>query len=603
MDPIAHLIARLRAAHGAERELLFGEVVARFADMAWACAFAVLGDVHLAEDAAQEGFAAAWRHLDALREPEAFPGWFRRIVVSQAHRLRRRRRGGELPLEAADGVDGGGPAAEAERLDLRRRVWRAVEGLPPAQRAATVLYYMGGYSVADVASLLGVPRSTVKNRLHAARGRLREGALAMAQEEMGAQRPSRDAGFAERVRTRLFPYRSDLRFYEERADGLVSVWRSGLPSALALIRQWHPAFGEATDEQVQAAAFSTEDARLILARQHGFGSWTELAAHIQALARGDGGGEPFLAAFRAIEAGDAAALLACLDTHPELVHARGTNGNSLLNLAGGCKALECSLLLLERGADPDVANDRDWTPLHQAGYSNDVPLAQALLAKGADPRRSAHGDGGTPLVQALFWGHREAAEVLAGHGVHPLNLRAAAGLGRVDLLRQLFEPEGGLLPQGGAHRAFYRPHTGFPEWRPSNDPQEILDEAFVYACKSGRVKAMALLLARGAHIDADPYRGTGLIWAAAKGDTETVRWLLDHGADVNRRATFGGPKHGQGVTALHLAAQSGHLDTARLLLERGADTGVEDEVFHSTPGGWAQHSGHVEVAALLSAGG
>lgn len=602
MEPVAELVARLRASpDAAEREYLFAEVVRRFADMAFACAYALLGDPQLAEDAAQEAFAVAWRRLDAVREPAAFPGWFRRVVASQAHRLLRVRRGREVPLdEAAHLAAGEGPAAQAERFDLQRRVRRAVAALPAGERMVTVLYYLGGYPTADVADMLGLPVTTVKNRLHAARGRLREGDLAMAGEELGAHRPSRDGGFAERVRTRLFPYRTDIDFYEDRADGLVSVWRSGLPSALALIRRWHPGLGQASDTEVQSAAFGVEDARLVLARQHGFGSWAELAAHVEALARGGGGSEPFLAAFRAVEAHNAAAVRACLDAHPELVQARGTNGNSLLNLAAGCQALECALLLLDRGADPDLANDRGWTPLHQAAYSNQVALAEALLAKGADSRRSAHGEGGTPLIQALFWGHREAAEVLAAQGVHPCNLRAAAGVGRVDLVRALFGADGAPLPEAGAHRAFYRPHTGFPEWRPSDHPQEVLDEAFVYACKSGRHEAMALLLERGARIDADPYRGTGLIWAAAKGDPATVRWLLDHGADVNRRATFGGPGHGQGVTALHLAAGGGHLDTVRLLLERGADTGAEDDLFHSTPCGWAEHDGHTEVAALLA---
>ena len=603
VDSIADVITRLRAApSAAEAELHFGEVVARFADMAFACAYAVLGDPHLAEDAAQEAFAATWRHLDALREPAAFPGWFRRVVTSQAHRLRRGRRAAEVPLEVAGDLAGEGPAAAAERQDLQARVRRAIMALPARERLAVALYYIGGYSVGDIASVLGVPVSTVKNRLHASRRRLREGELAMAQEELGSQRPSRDAGFAERVRSRLFPYRTDLQFYEDRARGLVSVWRSGLPSALALVRQWHPAFEHATEEQIRAAAFGEDDARLVLARQHGFASWAEFAEHIAALARGDGGGEPFLAAFRAVEARDPAALRACVDAHPELVHARGTNGNSLLNLAGGCAALDCALLLLERGAEPDLANDRGWTPLHQAGYSNQVGLAEVLLSKGADPRRSAHGDGGTPLIQALFWGHREVADVLAAHGVHPGNLRTAAGLGRIDLLAGLFGADGSLLPEAGAHRAFYRPHTGFPEWRPSDDPQEILDEAFVYACRSRCLEAMAFLLARGARIDADPYRGTGLLWATVKSGVDAVRWLLDHGADVNRRATFGGPGHGQGVTALHLAAQGGHLEVARLLIERGADTAVKDDLFASTPGGWARHFGQEQVAALLAPG-
>ena len=58
------------------------------------------------------------------------------------------------------------------------------------------------------------------------------------------------------------------------------------------------------------------------------------------------------------------------------------------------------------------------------------------------------------------------------------------------------------------------------------------------------------------------------------GRAEAVRWLFDHGVDVNRRAAFAGPTHGEGGTALHLAAQAGHLDV--VLVGRGADLHPRD---------------------------
>src|SRR5262249_41050574 len=106
-------------------------------------------------------------------------------------------------------------------------------------------------------------------------------------------------------------------------------------------------------------------------------------------------------------------------------------------------------------------------------------------------------------------------------------------------------------------------------------------------------------LDRGAGIDADPYRGTALVWAAVNGHRETARWLLDRGAGVNRRSTFGGPTHGQDVTALHLAAQCGNAGIARLLLERGADPTIEDAVHHGSPLDWARHFQRHETVAIL----
>ncbi len=74
----------------AKRLAAFGRLVLRFQDMAYGCAYALLGNFHLAEDAAQEAFLTAYRRLGQLRQPGAFPGWFRRIVLSQCSRLTRR---------------------------------------------------------------------------------------------------------------------------------------------------------------------------------------------------------------------------------------------------------------------------------------------------------------------------------------------------------------------------------------------------------------------------------------------------------------------------------------------------------------------------------
>lgn len=71
------------------------------------------------------------------------------------------------------------------------------------------------------------------------------------------------------------------------------------------------------------------------------------------------------------------------------------------------------------------------------------------------------------------------------------------------------------LAAGAPPPRSYRPHTGFPDWTPSDDPREVVDEAFVYACRNGRLAAMGFLLERVADLDA-PYRGTGLIWAAGR---------------------------------------------------------------------------------------
>src|SRR5215467_3480291 len=103
VEEIRHLIDRATAARAAqaEKHRAFGEIVRRFQDLAFGCAYAILGDFQLAEDAAQEAFLTAWRNLDQLRKPEAFPGWFKRIVLTQCNRLTRGKRLDTVSLDTA----------------------------------------------------------------------------------------------------------------------------------------------------------------------------------------------------------------------------------------------------------------------------------------------------------------------------------------------------------------------------------------------------------------------------------------------------------------------------------------------------------------------
>jgi len=394
------------------------------------------------------------------------------------------------------------------------------------------------------------------------RARVRQVKLADAQFEL-----ARELGFASWPKLKAYverleleqPFHLDLDYYEERANGIASV--NGV---------------------------SIGDARRDLASRHGYSSWQQLRRHVEAMGRGDEPPTPFVLAYRAIEAGDRDRLVELVDRFPDLVVQRGTNGNDLVGMAGDLSIVS---FLIDRGADVNRGNDYGWAKLHQAGYGNDRELARLLLAAGARTDLFARGDGGTPLIAALFWGHRDVVELL---GRAPGNLRVAAGLGDLEMIGDLVG-----TPTAGAHRGFYRPHGGFPVWQPTDDPQEVLDEALVWSAKSGRVEAIRLLVELDARVDADPYRGTPLAWAAVNGRVDAVRALVELGADPDQRGTFGGPTHGQGVTAIHLAAQAGRRDAVEALLDLGADPLILDELHGGSALGWARSGGHGDLADVL----
>jgi DNA-directed RNA polymerase specialized sigma24 family protein len=72
-----------------QREDAFGKLVELFQDTAYQYAYAILGDPQLAQDITQEALMTAYEKLGQLREPKAFPGWLKRIVLTHCNQLRR----------------------------------------------------------------------------------------------------------------------------------------------------------------------------------------------------------------------------------------------------------------------------------------------------------------------------------------------------------------------------------------------------------------------------------------------------------------------------------------------------------------------------------
>jgi RNA polymerase sigma factor (sigma-70 family) len=152
------------------------ELYDRFGGVAYRLAYRVLRDEALAQDAVQEAFLAAWRTALAFDPGRGKAStWLLTLVHRRAVDLVRRedrRRGDPLDSVAPPATESIDETASAR--EQRRAVQAALARLPAEQRQALELAYYGGLTQTELAERLGVPLGTVKSRMFAALGRLRE---------------------------------------------------------------------------------------------------------------------------------------------------------------------------------------------------------------------------------------------------------------------------------------------------------------------------------------------------------------------------------------------------------------------------------------------
>jgi ankyrin repeat protein len=206
--------------------------------------------------------------------------------------------------------------------------------------------------------------------------------------------------------------------------------------------------------------------------------------------------------------------------------------------------------------------------------AGDVDSLRSVLERdpGASEARDAMGV--TLLMQCLYRGRREMAELMAGKK-KALDIFEAAGLGRVDWLKTCLDD---LPTSDGSIDSLSK--DGFT--------------ALHFACFFGQVEAARLLLKHGAAVDvvaANATRVMPLHSAASARNLEAARLLLERGAPVNARQQGG-------WVPIHAAAQNGDRGMVELLLGHGADSSVVNDA-GKTAAEVAREKGHAEIAGLL----
>jgi RNA polymerase sigma factor (sigma-70 family) len=147
---------------------------------------AILNDDADAEDALQDAYLDAYRHMDDFRGDAQVSTWLTRIVVNRSlMTLRRRKRDGVVtPFQTEPADDrpedemrddkSESPSAAALRVELRRILERRIDELPINYRTVFVMRDVEEMSVEETARCLSIPSATVRTRLFRARALLRE---------------------------------------------------------------------------------------------------------------------------------------------------------------------------------------------------------------------------------------------------------------------------------------------------------------------------------------------------------------------------------------------------------------------------------------------
>jgi ankyrin repeat protein len=346
--------------------------------------------------------------------------------------------------------------------------------------------------------------------------------------------------------------------------------------------------------------------------------------------------------FEAARSGDAGALAALLDKHPEKLYARTEPyEHTLLHLAAFAGHLQSVNLLLERGLDVNTREKGDNTyPMHWAAAAGHLDVVRRLADAGGDV--VGHGD--DHALEVIGWAtswdgsddtaHRAVAEFLVSRGARH-HIFSAISLNLADEVRRIATSDPETLRSRQSHNEDFRLPLHYAVLRNRPEMVALLLElgadplgvdgsgytAAAYATSPDTDRrVMEMLRARGGASDLftalalsewetaerllseNPGvveragASAGVLHLMAKrNDADAVKWLLDHSVDPNVRWSHWDAE----VTPLHLAVMQGHAEVVRLLLAAGADPTIRDSQHDADAIGWAEFFQRAEIVAML----
>ena len=168
------LVARVAGRNREALTILYGRYQARLLRFL----HRLTGDLDSAHEAVNDVMLVVWNGADSFAGKSRVSTWIMGIAYRKAMKFRTRLQRWTVRFKAADwsetiertaGIEG--PMKELMEKDL---MYRAMQLLPPKQRAVVELTYFFGFSYDEIADIVDCPANTVKTRMFHARARLRE---------------------------------------------------------------------------------------------------------------------------------------------------------------------------------------------------------------------------------------------------------------------------------------------------------------------------------------------------------------------------------------------------------------------------------------------
>ena len=285
----------------------------------------------------------------------------------------------------------------------------------------------------------------------------------------------------------------------------------------------------------------------------------------------------------------------------EILRAEGANlealdkqGRTPLHSAVMNGHLNVCVCLVAELASINAPDADQMTPLHWAAKNCHLRIVDFLLAKGAD-RKIFDCNGYLPLHYAVDSGEVEAINTLytekkdlqtrTRSGETPLHMACLKN--RFSVVRALIELGVDVNHWTDSPSTRSSSRSLFPKSRRGNLPSTPLH----YACLAGHYDSAAILLKNGAWANAPQDDGkTPLMMAAESENVQLVALLLEYDAKVNAVTA------GNCLTALHLSCRKGDLETTKLLVKHGANISARTGgTYGLTPIEYAQHGSNKEV--------